>query len=101
MMLQIALPPIDSIWETPQFLGLIFSPPLPLRYQAEAAFLMGTGKEKAVCKGKEKAQLEGRYDDETNNGELDDESGDGLMMNPSTHPTKTSMMFPHSSSFNR
>ena len=26
---------------------------------------MGTGKEKAVGKGKEKAQLEGRYDDET------------------------------------
>ena len=93
MMLQIALPPIDSILETPQILGLIFSPPLPLRYQAEAAFLIGTGKEKA--------QLEGRYDDEASNGEPDDESGDGLMMNPSTHPTKTSMMFPHSSSFNR
>ena len=62
---------------------------------------MGTGKEKVVVKGKEKGQLEARYDDETSNGEPDDESGDGLMMNPSTHPTKTSMMFPHSSSFNR
>ena len=39
---------------------------------------MGTGKEIAVVKGKEKAQ--GEYDDETSNGEPDDESGDGLMM---------------------
>ena len=41
-----------------------------------------------MVKGKEKGQLEARYDDETSNGEPDDESGDGLMMNPSTHPYK-------------
>jgi hypothetical protein len=47
-------------------------PPLPLRSQAEAAV---TGKEKAVVKGKEKAQ--GGYDDETSDSEPDDEGGDG------------------------
>ena len=76
-MLQIALPPIDSILETPQFLvGLIFSPPLPLRSQAEAAVLTGTGKEKAVVKGNLKEKTQGRYADETSNGEPDDESID-------------------------
>lgn len=84
-MLQLALPPADPILETTQSPGLTLPPPLPLRSQAEAAVLTETGKEKAVVKGKEKAQ--GGCDDERSNGEPDDEGGDGEPDDESIDPS--------------